>query len=353
MRGSFRIFISVLSVLLLASCFSWDKNIHKTKVDELSSSPVTALMQERATYIKERVFSKCTASGVFISTQGMTLYAGRTGELAKRVLLLGFTDAFLLFDTNSDHATLTEFSTGLSNAGINVWLYIDSPRLYAGDKILSGMIKSTVDFCATHPEIKGILIYQRPDLITGPAKKYTSNILFSWDDESYGKGLDNDLLMKSALDIDAKFRKALPPRIEIMQMISPFYENRIKDGSLSAGSTADFMKICSKLCIAAYFSDRFQIAENIELPLKNASAGASIFVAVRTYVDIYGGADKEQSLSNKSWFKLVKDLENIANTAKPFKSFRGIAFYDYYGLEKMWEKLEAEPAAQNNPEKAK
>ena len=323
------------------------------KVDKLSSSPVTPVMRERAAYIKDRVFSKCAASAVFISHQGITLYSGRAEEMAKRASLLGFTDAFLLFDTNADTAQLVEFSESFGKSGINVWLYIDSPRLYAGDKILSAIIASTVGYCTAHPEVKGVLIYQRPDLIRGTTKNYTSDILFNWDDDAYGKGLDNDMLMKSALDIAAKFRKALPAKVEIMQMISPFYDSRIKDASLSTGSTADFMKICSKLCIAAYFSDRFQIDENIQPPLKKAQEKASVFVAVRTYVDIYGGADKEKSLSDKSWFKLVKDLESITKSAASSKSFRGIAFYDYYGLEKMWEKLESPPGQDNNSSTAK
>lgn len=345
--------VSLLGILLLASCFSWDKSIHATKVDELSSSQVTPLMQERADYIKSRVFSKCKASGVFLSEQGMTLYAGRAAEFTKRIKILGITDVFLIFVPEADSKRLDEFTESLSSSGINVWLYIDSPRLYAGDKVLSPITQATVTFCSGHSGIKGIMIYQRPDLISEPGQSYTSGILFSWDEDTYGKGKDNDMLMKSALNIAAKFRKALPPQIELMQMISPTYDKRIKDGWLSSGSSTDFMKICSKLCIAAYFSDREQIAENTSLPLENISSKASTFIAVRTYVDIYGGADKEKSLSDKSWFKLVKDLESVINTAKPFDSFRGIIFYDYYGLEKMWEKPGAVTTADNNQKPTK
>lgn len=345
--------IALSGALLLASCFSWDKSIHSTKVDELSSTQITPLMQERSDYIKSRVFSKCKASGVFISEPVITLYAGRTPELAKRIKMLGITDAFLLFVPEADPNRLNEFSKSLSSSGINVWLYIDSPRLYAGDKVLSTIIQAAAAFSSSHPGTKGVMIYQRPDLLIGPSKNHTSNILFSWDEDAYGRGKDNDMLMKSALAIDAKFREALPPQIELMQMVSPIYDKRIKDGWLSTGSSADFMKICSKLCIATYFSDREKIADNAAIPLENISSKASAFIAVRTYVDIYGGADKEKSLSDKSWFKLVKDLESVINTANPIESFRGIIFYDYYGLEKMWEKPGAVTTSANDRGKTK
>ncbi|OGV31764.1 MAG: hypothetical protein A2020_05590 [Lentisphaerae bacterium GWF2_45_14] len=335
--------LALLIPLLFISCVSKKVEVPVMKTDKLATTPVTPIMKMRAEYIRERVFSKCAASAVFISHQTITLYYGRTDELAERCSILGFTDVLVLFDTQKDSNDLDSFIKSLDNAKINVWLYIDSPSLYSGNEFLTTLLASVNKFRNEHPSLKGLLIYQRPDLIFGPGRRYTSHILYHWDDDSYGKGKDNDLLMKSALDIAEKFRKAFPPEFEIAQMLSPFYDSRIKDGSLVHGSTSDFMKICSKVCIAAYFSDRFQIEENIQTPLQNIKSPASAFVAVRTYVDIYGGADKEKSLSDKSWFKLTKDLESVLKTAGDFKSFRGIAFYDYYGLEKMWEKPETSP----------
>lgn len=335
-----------LMLLFASSCFNGSEPV-MAKPAKVPGAPLTQLMKDRAAFLKERVFSKCAASGVFITQQGMTLYEGRTDELAKRILLLGFTDAFLIFDplAGAASASLGEFSLSLSKQGIKVWLYIDSPRLYAGDVQLDPMIVSTVSFCSAHPEIGGVFIYQRPDQICGPARNYNSNILYAWDDECYGKGLDNDQLIKCALDIVSKFRKALPEKVELMQMVSPTYDKCVKEGMLSKGSASDFLKMCSMLCVSAYFSDRIEIMENIEQPLKNVKKDSSLFVAVRTHVDRYGGADKEKSLSGKSWFKLVKDLESVIGSAASFKSFRGIAFYDYYGLEKMWEALEEKPAS--------
>jgi len=343
-----RIFLrtSVVFIIMLSLISCGTPEEIPGSADKLSSSPVTPIMRDRASYIKDRVFSKCSASAVFISHPVITLYSGRSPELAERCSVLGITDVFIFFDTGNASANniLPNFIASFSSRKINSWLYIDTPRLYAGADVVSACASSVNSFSgklAADSLFRGLLIYQRPDLVCGTELKYTSKILYKWSDDSYGKGLDNDMLMKAALEIATAFRRELPPELEIMQMISPFYDRYFKKGFLDQGASSDFMKSCSKLCLAAFFSDRFQIDENIQEPLRNISVPSSVFVAVRTYVDIYGGADREKSLSAKSWFKLTKDLESILKTAHDFKSFRGIAFYDYYGLEKMWEKPES------------
>ncbi len=336
-------------MLALTSCalFSGDKKARKPlEPDAFKTGNISKKMKKRAAFLKEKVNSKCDSMGMFIGQDSYLLYDGRFDMLAARCAVLGITDAFLScklekFGDSEHLSMLRTLLASLHRRKIRAYAIMSSPQLFANKKNIAGYASKITDF-NNNAELQeemfdGILADTRPDIICGKSKQYKQGVMYKWASSTYGKNMDNDMLMKRTFDILEYMKKNLPGKMSAMQAVSSFYEEKAREGKLTLGKADDFLKYCSCLLLIIPGNNRRDIFDSALTVLQGTKKAKSVLIRVNVTINKYGGADDDKSLGDKSWFKMVKDLEYVSGNASAHKSFRGIAFFNYFGLEKMWD----------------
>ena len=74
--------------------------------------------------------------------------------------------------------------------------------------------------------------------------------------------------------------------------------------------------------------------------LKDCKKADSIILCLRTARTIYGDDAESVSFTRKKWKQFIGDLNALVRTASKYKSFHGIAFRQFEGLELQWEKVD-------------
>ncbi len=156
-----------------------------------------------------------------------------------------------------------------------------------------------------------------------------------WNGRSgYGIGKDNDMMVRQAIDILKRVRSKIP-KVIFSNAISHSLHHHAVNGDLSVGRINDFLEVCDYVLIMAY-SDRSERIVRICLDeLKEGDRNSSIMICVKTSFNKVGG--KSTSLYWKGWNNALRSLKYVIEKVRVYPSFRGIAFFEYDGLEKMWE----------------
>jgi hypothetical protein len=337
--------IAALLLFFSASCVN-KCTVELYEPDVAKAGKTTKLMLKKANFFKEKIQGNCKNLGVFISHVSYKLYNHRFNILAARCALLGINQAYLECDMKkmgkSEYAeSIRNLISALRRRKIKVLAVIKSPRLYASPGNIDDYLDKIISFNngadSADEEFDGVLSDIRPDLMTGKSKKYTKGILYKWSPYSFGKGRDNDMLMKDTFRMLKYLKGNISHGMELAQALAPEYEENFKKGYLTSGGVNEFLKDCNFVALFAFSSDRRDILDVSLNTLKSAKKKDSVLICVKTAVSQYGGADKDESLSWKSWFKFVKDLEYVSENASSCASFGGFIFYDYNGLERMLE----------------
>jgi hypothetical protein len=243
---------------------------------------------------------------------------------------------------DSEHAEmLRALIAALHRRKIKTIAILESPRLFANENAIGKYLKNITSFNndaeSQDEKFDGILADTRPDLMTGKSPRYTNGVLYHWSPYSYGKGRDNDMLMKDTFSMLTELKKEMPDGMDLGQGISPCYEEEFRKGALSCGGVNEFLASCDFVALFCFSSDRREIYNLSSNTLKFARKKSSVLICAKTVVSKYGGADKDESLSWKSWFKFVKDIEYVSDNSSSYESFGGMIFYDFNGLERMLE----------------
>lgn len=337
---------AALLLFLLASCKSNKCVVEVYEPDVNKAAKATKLMRKKAEFFKARLEDKCKSLGVFITKESYKLYKHRFNILAARCALLGINQAYLECDKDkigeAEYAgTLRTLISALRRRKIKALAVIKSPRLFADKDNIRHYLDKIKTFNnnanSADEEFDGIFADTRPDLMTGKNKEYTNGILYQWSPYSFGKGKDNEMLMKETFSMLRALREHISSGMELGQAVSHSYEEEFQRGELTLGGVNEFLKLCDFVLVFSFSSDRRNIFDYSMNVLKAAKKKDGVLICIRTTVSLYGGADKEESLSWKSWFKFVKDLEYVADNSSAYKSFGGLIFYDYNGLEKILE----------------
>lgn len=330
---------SELKTIALVKDFELDKN------NLIKEAQITEKMAENAELFRKSVSSKCAECGVYINDDVVKIYEDRPKVLAARCILLGITDAYIYvkYDQMGTHdysTMLRNLVKGLHLAGVKVQAVIVDPAIYSfKTDLVSKYIQKIEDFNAKYDadtKFDGVSIDIQPDNFVRNSELYNYGVLYRWANDNYGKGGDNDLLMKQCLGILEKAKKNLAG-MTLAQTISHYYDTEVAKGTLTCGKVDEFLKYADTVRVIANSSDKRDIWEYASQVLLKAERGQSVVVSVKTSKSIHGDKVRDTSLSWKSWGKIVKDLEFIVDMGGKHASFRGLAFHDYEGLEKAWE----------------
>lgn len=330
---------SILNTAVPVTDFALDKNAL------VKEAQVSEKMAENAELFRKNVSSKCTECGVYISDDVVKIYEHRPKVLAARCMLLGVTDAYIYVKYDElktyDYSTmLRNVVKGLHAAGIRVQAVIVDPAIYSfKTELIAKYIQQIKDFNAKYDEetkFDGISIDIQPDNFIRNSETYNYGVLYRWSNDNYGKGGDNDMLMKQCFAILEKAKQNVN-QMSLAQTISHYYDTETTNGALTVGKIDNFLKYADTIRVIANSSDRRDIWDYASQVILKSTKAQSVVISVKTSKSIHGDKIRDISLSWKSWGKIVKDLEFVADIAGKHASFRGLAFHDYEGLEKAWE----------------
>ncbi|MEI8245671.1 MAG: hypothetical protein WCI51_07570 [Lentisphaerota bacterium] len=341
-------FLSAAGAVILCSCKS-DKIDNK----DFRLPPITAEMKSKAAELKKALFPACREFGVFITVNTIDLYEQEPEALGDRLSLLGVTDAYFDFDLNllkkSDFTkSLHKIVTELRKRNIRCSPVIGDEPLYKpnhkSDGIAAidnaiGEIKSFNRWISAKKEFTGIAPVINPHRVNYGNINIKSGMLYSWSENTFGKNGENDMIMKHAFDILQDIKKEAEP-LPLSVIIDHSYHNRAVKGDLSCGDINDFLKYGDHVILTSYAKYSNEIKALVMNVLKDCKQPDSVVLCVRTARTIYGDDAETVSFTRKKWKQFINDLNALVQGTSKYKSFRGIAFREFEGLELQWEKVE-------------
>jgi len=332
----------------LCSCMS---SKSENKISALP--PITAEMKTKADELKKSLFPACREFGVFITVNTIDLYEQEPEALGERLSLLGVTDAYFDIDINllkkSDFTKkLHKIVNELRKRNIRSCPVIGDEPMYHPDhksdgvaviKHTVGEIKSFNRWVSTENEFTGIAPVINPHRVNSGNINIKNGMIYSWSENAYGKNGENDMIMKHAFDVLADIRKAAEP-LPLSIIIEHYYHNRAVKGDLSIGTINDFLKYGDHVILTSYAKYSNEIKVLVLNALKDCKKDDSVVLCLRTARTIYGEDSESVSFTRKKWKQFISDLNALVQTTSKYKSFHGIAFREFEGLEVQWEKVE-------------
>jgi hypothetical protein len=347
-RNLLIMFLSITGAGLLCSCMSGNS---ENKTSPLP--PVTADMKTKAAELKKTLFPACREFGIFITFNTIELYEQAPEALGERLTLLGVTDAYFDFDINllkkSDFTRkLHKIVNELRKRNIRCSPVIGDEPLYHPDhksdgiaavKNTIGEIKSFNRWVSSEHEFTGIAPVINPHRVSSGNSNIKSGMIYSWNENAYGKNGENDMIMKQAFDILRDIKKAADP-LPLSIIIEHYYHDRAMKGDLSCGTVSNFLKYGNHVILTSYAKYSNEIKALALSELKDCKEADSVALCLRTARTIYGEDAESVSFTRKKWKQFISDLNALAQSCSKYKSFHGIVFREFEGLELQWEKVE-------------
>ncbi|MFA6104834.1 MAG: hypothetical protein WCV67_20570 [Victivallaceae bacterium] len=341
-------FPAIVMTGVLCSCLS-----SKSENKRSPLPPITVNMKTKAAELKKILFPGCREFGVFITYNTIELYDQEPEALGERLALLGVTDVYFDFDIKLlKQADFTKKLHGIVNElrrrGIRCSPVIEDEPLYqpnhsrngtaAIEKVV-GEIKSFNRRASDQQEFTGITPVISPHRVSSSNINIKNGMIYSWSENTYGKNGENDMIMKQSLNILEDIKKEAAP-LPLSIIIEHYYHGRAVKGDLSCGTINDFLKYGDHVILTSYAKYSNEIKGLVLNQLKDCNKADSVVLCLRTARTIYGDDSESVSFTRKKWKQFISDLSALVQTTSKYKSFHGIAFREFEGLELQWEKVE-------------
>ncbi len=297
----------------------------------------TDLMKQKARAWRDATSSQGTRNGAYVYSAMITKYASSPQKLAARLQALGFEDIYLSAGEsrikNAD-SWVRSFNSACHGYGMKVWaLRITSNNLL----VKPSNVDSEVSLVTTYNS--KVTAAEKFDGINADLEVHTakdvSGLQYKWDStNNYGKGKDNDQLLRLGLEVLTRAGNGLhSAALQLSEAISYSYQKYYDNGELEYGSTSQFLACCDWVIIMAYLSTKESIWSNCEPVLNAAGKLKSVSIAYKTAMNNVDSA----SLQPKGWDYLLETSRYLLEKGATKSSFRGIDVFHYEGLETMWE----------------
>ena len=310
------------------------------------TAQVTPQMQERAASLSRILNFKAEyRRGVFMYDRTLSVYEKNPEKLAARCKILGLTDIYYSF--SDKHAADKKYSgraavfTALFHKyGLKVHaLKYDGAEAFASDSYVKKSAGTVLDYNqSVKPESRfdAVIADLEPHILKKGRSFVPVNLEHYWNNDGYGPGKSNDRLVKQALSILALAKQELNG-LEIAEALGFFFESRYLKGELPSASINNFLGPCAFVTLMAYANKPEKIFRMSESQLKNSPRPGSVAVCLKTSVGTLNDDGIESSLQPQGWDKLIEAADYVTKEAGKYPAFRGIDFFEYAGLEKMWE----------------
>ena len=307
----------------------------------ISAAEVTDLMVEKAKEYREASVLEGHRNGIYVySGATFDAYVSKPEKLAARVAMLGFKDVYLSPGSsriNNADAGLRRFIASYSKYGIDVYAVALSSlqNLVSASTTISEVerIAKYNETVSSGERFAGIAADLEPHTCHDANKP--SGVQYTWNSASnYGKGKDNDQLLRLTLDRLHTAGDVLHSAgLRLAEAIFYNYQIYYDQGQLEYGSTAQFLNDCDFLITMAYLTSKESILSKSEPGLKAAGKNGSVSICVKTRMN----SDSGSSIQNLGWKNLLEVARYVNEKASAYPSYRGFDMFTFDGLETMWE----------------
>jgi len=351
-----RIFTLLLFALLAAGCASFT---FIPAEDASRILPETGgTLSERAGEFKALI-SKGKHNGAFVSDETVRFFAQIPDDLANRFEMLGLNEAYICYnrkffaDANYSEA-ISGLIAAMKKRNITVYLSIKmsdgiwkrSQNCFRRnwidplvDEVIKHFAPRLAQFQAEYPEsnFDGVLFefdvqsFSKSNVALPPGQ------LYGWSENSYGRGLDNDLLVQSGFAMLAKIKAKLADRnakLEYGVAVPSYIPEKQAAGELTKGSVADFLAAADFAIFDTRESGSADIVSKAGALLRGAPAQKiGIWLPLSRHAETGVPA-----LRRRTFKQFCVGLENVIDSSDELPAYRGAAFDNFDALLDIWER---------------
>jgi len=336
--------ISTSFILMLFVLYS---SISKAQSDIEKMADLPAAQLERAAQFRNAI--KTTdgkyRSGAYVyKTRSMADYEKEPEKLAARLAIMGITDVYLATNDaldKKDDAWLKwqkKFIKKSHEYNMKVHaLRMASMRIYTGNEKIYEEAKRLIDYnysVGKNERFDGVSADLEPHILKKGFVDYPKGLDLYWSND-YGKGSDNDLLLKRTVEAMKVAQREFKP-LPVHQALGFFFQPRVNRGELEYGGADQFLQYCDYVLVMAYNFRKTRIWEMSE-PLLAAAGDKpqSVSICIKTSMETVGDEGPVTSLQPHGWKNLLEAIEFLIEKGSGYKTFRGIDIFEFQGLEKM------------------
>lgn len=317
----------------------------------VATAGATELMRSKAAQLREAtgVENGALRSAVYIYSATVEKYAQEPKKLAARVALLGMSDVYLSISrdvltatSGNQRAWYGEFISALHTYNIKVYaMRLQNNSIYLNPESVRTEVEAVKAWngsVVASARIDGISADLEPHTMKS-SDSSAQQLGYYWDStNNYGVGGSNDRLVGLTLD-RLGYAKELLGDLELCEALFSAFQPKYNQGLLSKGCADDFLAVCDWVMVMAYRTTADKVWTDVEHYLKAASANykASVSVAVKVHQNELDSVSP--SLKPLGWQGVVEALESITERGKAWSAFRGVDYFQWVGLEDLWETL--------------
>ena len=294
-----------------------------------------AAVMERRTAELARTIAPCAVRGLeFRPGELCARYLETPETFPAEVRALGFNRLYLLLETpealKADR--LKNVLEACHAAGLPVEAVLPESRYVLGHRgnvfqrmfypagtTLDDMRKQLRGFESGDFRFAGVTVLAQPHLFTRANGDRPKELVFAWDEKTFGPGLDNDMVMAITLGKLAAFGAELGDTPFTIG-IPDFYEELVTEQKLTRGSVADFNRIAPKVMILDAGNKPTDVAAAVRSELAHAAPGALLVaVPLAEHTSVTAGA-----LRRRNWTDYVRSLDNALAEWKNAPAFGGL-----------------------------
>ena len=168
-------------------------------------------------------------------------------------------------------------------------------------------------------KLDGVTVWVEPHLYTSthPGTKQ----LFAWNEKAFGPGLDNDLLMRAALDM---LRKLDPGDLPLTVAVPDFYQELAAEGKVTKGTVLDFMATRPKTPDIMLMSTANKPSQIVDGTLSELAATGRQH-RVLLGIELAGHAsDTGARLRPRDWNDFIRIMTYVVREHRKHPEFRGL-----------------------------
>lgn len=290
-------------------------------------------------------------SGVYVyNSRSITTYLSNPDKLAARIALLGIKDVYLSATaaslTGADvtrYNWIKNFNQAAHEYGLKIWaLRLANYNHFVNDNLILQDCAQVLAFnngVAASQRFDAVSADWEPHVLKEGGNDTPSSLTYFWDsNNNYGIGNSNDLLLQrthNMLSVAKNNLNGLP----LNEAIHYMYQNNYNAGLLSHGSTPQFLQDCDFVTTMIYTDTREKVWQRGLSVIDSANDyPSSVSICVKTSLNTYGDdGDASTSLYPQGWGYLVDAMHYFYSQGAVKPAFRGIDFFEFEGLELMWD----------------
>jgi len=340
--------ITIIALLiLLAGCVSTPRREAPPVIEPLRKADA-AEQQKRTDEFRQLISGlKLRGTGCYVSAVVKSDIP--IDKVMARISDLGFNRiyAFITSETELDEE-LKRFLAAAAARSLPVEIVLFQQDFFnrsRGNKVLrrilprhpelprvAGMVAEFNNGVPPEHRIAGITVVLQPHYFDHAMVDAPHEQIYAWSDESYGIGGDNDLLMRSAVEMLKKV-PAAAAGVPLTVAIQDFFHDNAVAGKLSVGRISDFANAVSpapRLLINNSGNRPTQLVKAVKDEFAAAPAGIEIAVAVNlaNHTSVNAGA-----LRRRDWNDMIRALRYMLKNTSSNASFCGVVIGPLAALE--------------------